>query len=146
MTIARTENGQFAAGKSANPNGRPKGSRNRSTVMAQGLIDDDADEIIKKTIELAKTGDPVALRLCMERLLPPRKDRPVEIDLPDVKKASDLTAVIGAITKAVSEGEVTPAEGSALSGMLETQRRTIETGELAQRLDQIEEMVNGDKR
>ncbi|MFT7359264.1 DUF5681 domain-containing protein [Parasphingorhabdus sp.] len=145
MTHDRKTNGQFAPGKSGNPNGRKKGSRNSSTILAQGLFDGEADAIIRKAIELAKAGDPVALRLCVERLLPPRKDRPVEIELPDIGKASDLTAVISAITKAVGEGEITPAEGSALSGMLETQRRTIETGELAERLEAIESRLEGGK-
>lgn len=141
MTAERTKNGRFLPGTSGNPKGRKEGSRNKTTLLAQSLFDGEADQIIRRAIELAKEGDPVALRLCVERLLPPRKDRPVEIDLPDVTGPADLTAVIGAITKAVGEGEITPAEGSALSGMLETQRRTIETGDLAERLEAIEERL-----
>lgn len=136
--IKREASGTFAKGQSGNPKGRPKGIRNATTRMAQTLFDDEADELIRKAIDLAKDGDPVALRLCIERLLPPRKDRPVEIDLPEIEGAPDLTKVISAITQAVGEGEITPSEGSALSGMLETQRRTIETGELAERLEKIE--------
>jgi Family of unknown function (DUF5681) len=72
----------FEPGISGNPSGRPKGSRNKTTMAVQALLDGKAEALTRKAIELAKGGDITALRLCMERILPPRKDRPLSFDFP----------------------------------------------------------------
>lgn len=79
----------FRPGQSGNPNGRPKGSRNRATLLAQELLGDEGETIMRKAIDLAKSGDKLALKLCLERIVP-RPGRTLEIDLPAVKKADDL--------------------------------------------------------
>ncbi|MGB8669027.1 MAG: DUF5681 domain-containing protein [Pseudolabrys sp.] len=61
----------FKPGKSGNPSGKPKGARNKTTVAREKLLDDDAATITSKAIELAKNGDLTALRLCLERIIPP---------------------------------------------------------------------------
>jgi Family of unknown function (DUF5681) len=68
---------RFQPGQSGNPNGRPPGSRNKSTLAVEALLDGEAEVLTRKAIELAKAGDLVALRLCLDRVCPPRKDRPV---------------------------------------------------------------------
>src|SRR5918995_1704061 len=86
-TRARGSRGRpFAPG---NP-GRPKGSRHKSTLAAAALLDDEADAITRKAIELAKKGNPVALKLCLDRIAPPRKGRPVPFDLPADVDAAGL--------------------------------------------------------
>ena len=86
MDVERTPGKQrgrpFEPGQSGNPAGRPKGARNRSTVAAEALLDGEAEALTRKAIELALAGDTTALRLCMERLVPPRKDRSTPIALP----------------------------------------------------------------
>ncbi|MGA8591349.1 MAG: DUF5681 domain-containing protein, partial [Pseudolabrys sp.] len=79
----------FKPGKSGNPSGKPTGERNKTTVAMEKLLDDDAATITSKAIELAKHGDLTALRLCLERIIPPRKDRPVNFDMPEIKTPSD---------------------------------------------------------
>ena len=87
----------FKPGKSGNPSGKPKGARNKTTVAMEKLLDDDAATITSKAIELAKNGELTALRLCLERIIPPRKDRPVNFDMPEIKTPSDalLAATAG---------------------------------------------------
>ena len=82
----------FPPGVSGNPRGRPKGSRNKSTLMMAALLEGDAEAIINKLIEKAKSGDVTALRICAERLLPLRRDRPVELDLPPITTTADAIA------------------------------------------------------
>ena len=72
----------------------------------------------RKVVELAKEGNPMALRFCLERLLPPRKDRPVSFTLPKIKSAADLPRASLAILEAVSQGEITLMEGRALTDLL----------------------------
>ena len=60
----------FQPGQSGNPKGRPRGSRNRATLLAQELLGDEGETIMRKAIELAKKGDKLALKLCLERIVP----------------------------------------------------------------------------
>jgi uncharacterized protein DUF5681 len=78
-----------ATGKSGNPAGKLKGTRNKITLAVEALLDGEAETIIRKAIELAKDGDLAALRLCLDRIAPPRKDRPVLFELPPVSSAAD---------------------------------------------------------
>jgi hypothetical protein len=81
--------GKFAKGQSGNPSGKPKGRRNATTILFDELLKDNAKELIEQAIKMAKGGDGPALRLCIERLAPARKDRPVWFELPEMKEASD---------------------------------------------------------
>ena len=72
----------FEKGMSGNPTGRPSGSRNATTLALEALLDGQANALTQKAIDLALTGDMAALRLCLDRILPPRKDRPVSFTLP----------------------------------------------------------------
>jgi hypothetical protein len=80
-----TNKGRWAKGTSGNQSGRPAGSRNKATEALQQMLEGEAERITRKAIDLALGGDLTAIRLCMERLLPPRKDRPVQIDLPPIE-------------------------------------------------------------
>jgi Family of unknown function (DUF5681) len=113
----------FAPGTSGNPAGRPKGARNRATVAAEALLEGEAEALTRKAVELALAGDVTALRLCLERLLPPRKDRAVAFDMPAVAKADDAARGIGAVLAAVADGTIAPREASAVAGLIEAQRR-----------------------
>lgn len=70
------DHGRFRRGVSGNPRGRPVGSRNHATLAAATLLEGEAEAITRKAVELALAGDPVALRLCVERILPPMRERP----------------------------------------------------------------------
>src|SRR5712671_4175877 len=100
--------GRFAKGTSGNPFGRPKGSRNAATLACEALLDGQAEALTAKAVQMALAGDPVALRLCMDRIYPARKDRPVTFALPPITGARDAADLMAAITKAVAAGQVTP--------------------------------------
>ena len=129
---------KFKSGQSGNPGGRPKGSLNKATLASQALLDGEAEALTRKVVELAKEGHPVALRLCLERLLPPRKDRPVNFTLPRIEGAEDIVKALGAILEAVAQGEITPAEGQTLTAMLDGYRRGLETADLEARVTALE--------
>ena len=87
-------------------------------MPAQQLLDGEALEITRKAIELAKQGDPVALKLCLERVLPPRQDRSIALKLPEVNVGSDLPRALNAILAGVSKGVITPSEAEILGGVV----------------------------
>lgn len=142
----RDKKGRFKPGTSGNPSGTPTGSRNRATLIAQELLDGEAEKLTRKCIDLALEGNPMALKLCVERLSPPRRERSVNLSLPKIVGLEDHPAALGEVARAAAAGEVTPAEAAALSGVLEIHRRSLESADLAQRLAQVEEALNSAHR
>jgi Family of unknown function (DUF5681) len=130
---------RWRKGQSGNPNGRPLGSRHRTTLLAESLLDGQSEELIQKTIERALGGDTTALRICIDRIIAPRRDRPLSFRLPEINSAQDAVAAIGAITDGVDGGDLTPAEAAELAKVVEVFRSTIETAEFERRLTALEE-------
>lgn len=132
---------KWEPGQSGNPKGRPQGSRNKATILAQEMLDSEVETLVRRCIDLALAGDQVALRLCLERLLPPRKDTPVKLALPAIDGPKDLITAMAAVLAAVSEGELTPQEAAPLGQLLEAMRRSIEVNDLDGRLEALEERL-----
>ena len=133
---------QFKPGQSGNPNGRPAGSRSKVCVALDALAEGEAQEIVKAMIACAKGGDAQAGRTILERIWPPRKGARLQFELPDVSKADELPGAIASVNKQVAEGEMSPEEGTLIVGLLDAQRRAIETSELAARVAALEERLN----
>lgn len=129
--------GQFQPGQSGNPKGKAKGCKNRTTLAAEALLDGEAKRLTRKAVDMALDGDQVALRLCLERILPPRRGRYVRLELPELRSAQDLPAAIGRIARAVGRGELALDDAERLAGLLELGRRAIETAELARDVDAL---------
>ena len=133
-TGKKKQSGQFRAGISGNPSGRPAGTRNKATLAMQALLDGEAEALTRKAMEMGLGGDVVALRLCFDRLLPPRRDVLVSIALPPIATAQDTVVAMSAILDAVANGDLTPTEGEALATLVEGIRKTIETALLEKKL------------
>jgi hypothetical protein len=128
----------FQKGQSGNPNGRPKGARNRATLAMEVLLDGDAENLTRKAVEMGLAGDTTALRLCMERIMPARKDRHVAFKLPKLERAADAVKATAALVNAVAAGELTPSEAAELSKLVEGFSRAVDLHEIQQRLDKLE--------
>ncbi len=129
---------RFKKGQSGNPKGRPKGSLDKRTELRE-LLAPHAQELINKTVELAKSGDTTALRLCLERLVAPirAKDEPVCIDQP----GTTLTEKAQTIINASLTGQISPSETATLLQALAIQARVIEAEELATGIEALEEKL-----
>lgn len=145
MTIERTASKQrgrpFPKGRSGNPQGRPLGARNAATVLAEQLIDGEAEALIRKLLEKAKKGDITALRLCIDRILPPRRERPILFSLPDIETAADVVTALGVVVTSLASGDLTPEQATAVANVIEVKRKAIETAELEARMRAIEERI-----
>jgi hypothetical protein len=140
---ARAAGGKFAAGASGNPAGRPLGSRNRSSLLAHELLNADGELIVRKAIEMAKGGEPVALRLCIERIVP-RRSGVVELALPSIRRAEDVAEACAAVISSAAAAEISLQEAREFMQLLESQRRAIETQDLAVRIELLERGVDPD--
>jgi len=133
-TTGRDASGRFTEG---NP-GRPRGARHKATRAALALLDGEAEALTRQAVTMALDGDGAALRLCLERIAPPRRDAPVQFNLPRMETARDAATAAGAVLEAVAEGDLTPTEGAHIMGLVETYRRTLETSELEARVAALE--------
>ncbi len=128
----------FQKGRSGNPKGRPKGSRNKTTLMAEALINGQAESLVKKVVQLALEGDLTCLRICLERLVPMKKDAPFEIDLPDISTVANLPKLFTVLTAKLREG-ITPSEARTVMDLAQGVLKVLEVAELEQRISALEE-------
>jgi hypothetical protein len=128
----------FAKGVSGNPAGRPRGCRDKVNRIAELLLEGEAEALTRKAVELALAGNPVALRLCLDRIAAPRRGRPVRFAMPPVSGAADLAGAMGAVAGAAAAGEITPAEAAQFARVVEAMVRAIETTDFDRRLRELE--------
>jgi hypothetical protein len=139
---ARKQRGRpFEQGESGNPSGKPKGARHRTTLAVEKLLEGEAEDIGRKAVELAKSGDTVALRLCLERIAPVRRGRPISLVLPSMSTPADVTTALTAIVSQMAEGEITPEEAATAASVIETKRKALETEELDRRVAILEQQL-----
>ena len=102
VNTERKQDARFKPGQSGNPAGKPKGARHKTTLAIDALLDGEAETITRKAIDMATAGDIVALRLCLDRLSPVRKDRPVTFALPTIESTADVVKASAALLQAVA--------------------------------------------
>jgi hypothetical protein len=118
--------------------GRPPGAKNKTTRLVEQLVARDAEELSRKMLELAKAGNVRCLEYCLDRLLPKRSGRSLDIQLPPIKNVHDVVLAMAAITTAVSDGSLTAEEAWHLVNLLDSYDRAIATSDFATRLERLE--------
>ena len=119
--------------------GRTPGSRNKRTVF-QVALEIGGEKIVEKIKALALDSDPVAMRLCIERLVPVLKPPLRRFAMPPVDTAEQLKEAVSAVVQAVANGMVSAREGESVARIIETQRKNIEVGEFEARLKALEDL------
>lgn len=137
----RPASSRFPKGTSGNPKGRPRGSRNRATLLIESLLQERAESLTLKVIELAEAGDSLALRICMDRLLPVQKDRPIDLPLGPVETLPQIRSALSTIVQSIGDGCLTPTAGETVAQVLHLQSEVVTSAELAPRVAQLEEQI-----
>jgi hypothetical protein len=128
--------GTFAPGNKLG--GRPKGSRNKTTLAVEALLDGEAEALTRAAIEQALEGDTAALRMCLDRIAPARKDSPITMTLPKVETVRDAVAASQHVLAAVAAGEVTPDEAARVMALLTAHKSLVEVGDIEGRIAALE--------
>jgi hypothetical protein len=101
-------------------------------------MEEGADAIARKVVDMAKEGDISAARLVIERLVPVAKERPIFPGLAGYRTAEGIAQAQAAILQAVAAGDLLPGEAATLAGIVEARRKAVETLELEQRITALE--------
>jgi hypothetical protein len=138
----RDQAGRWRKGASGNKAGKPRGTRHKATLAAETLLEGEAEALSRKAVEVALRGDVSALRLCLDRIVPPRRDRPVCFELPAMTESKDAMTASAAIVAAVAAGELTPIEAAELSKVVDSYARTLQAVEFEERLSNLEKAIS----
>jgi len=129
---------RYKKGQSGNPVGRPRGIKDKRTSIRE-LLKPHAKDLIDKAVSLALDGDTTALRLCLDRLIPPLKqrDEPITLKLAGTTLTENGLSVINALSK----GEITPSEANSFLQAIVAQTRITEMDEIEARLTKLEKRI-----
>lgn len=132
-------NQKFQKGCSGNPKGKMKGTKNKATLVAEQLLQGELETIYRRLLQEAVEGNMQAIKMVLDRLLPPKRSISVAIDLPKLENSADALNAIAYVTMAVSHGDLSVEEGEALSRMIEIYIRAMEAHDYETRLSKIEQ-------
>jgi uncharacterized protein DUF5681 len=136
----------FEKGTSGNPAGRPPGARSRTTLAAQALLDGEAEALTRKAVELALGGDLMALRLCLERVIPLRRGQPLDFEIRKLTCMEDATGAIADIVAATASGEITLSEAAEFTKLIELYVKSWETLEKTGAIHSREQRIKEDRQ
>ena len=137
MKNGRNTDGTFSKGNT----GRPKGSRNKKILALESLLEGQAEALTQTAISKALEGDMVALRLCMDRIMPAPKDRRIKMQLPSISAPRDLLKAASDVMISVQSGELTPLEGEKVMALLERFQKLFVSVDLVERIEALEQKV-----
>lgn len=136
-----TSKSGFQPGQSGNPAGRPKGCRTKVAEAMAAILEQDAEDIARELVTLAKAGDPTAMRLVVDRLAPVRKGAPITFTLPPIATEADAVGAMGGVLAAVASGEITPEEGQAVASLVGSFLEAVKTNDHARDLAEIRSVL-----
>ena len=136
-TEGRDAKGHFSTG---NP-GKPQGARHNATLAAVALLSGEAEGLTRKAVELALAGYVTALRLCLERLVPPCREAPVSLDLPRLETRADAARVLSFLLAQAGRGEVTPGEAEKLARLVSEHHKAVQLTEIEESLRGLKEAL-----
>ena len=137
MKNGRNTDGTFSSGNA----GRPKGTRNLKTVAIESLLEGQAKALTQTAISKVLEGDSIALRLCMDRIMPAPKDRRIKVQLPSISSSRDLLKAASDVMISVQYGELTPLEGEKVISLLERCQKLFVSVDLVERIEALEQKV-----
>ena len=111
----------FQKGQSGNPAGRPRGSRNRTVLLVESMLESAAEGLVEAVIKNAMGGDSAALRICFDRLTPRLQPRECTqaFDLLPFNSAADMLPALEAIKEGLAAGDLAPAEAAELTKLVD---------------------------
>jgi hypothetical protein len=135
---------QFQKGQSENPAGKPKGCRNKLTILLENVkIQEGAlAQILEKATELATKGNVGAMRIVMSFIFQARREVPGKIDLPSLNSCDDVLAAMQKVASGVAEGELTASEGAEFAKVFHLFLQALGYLDIEKRVRALQQMQN----
>lgn len=130
---------RFQKGQSGNPKGKVKGTKNKATCFIESLMQSELNNIGQKLVELAMAGNLQAIKLVLDRIMPPKTSRSIQIEMPKIENTTDALQAISTVIHAVGQGELTPSEGEAMTKIIQSFTQALQAYEFDQRLSRLEQ-------
>ena len=126
----------FEKGQSGNPNGRPKGVRDKRTA-ARELLEPHIPDLVQKAVDMALHGDTAALRICIDRCIPALKtvEQTVDVELTPNGEPREMS---GRILNRMYHGEIDPETAQKMINAIARKISIDELAELYERLELLE--------
>lgn len=117
--------GKFKSGQSGNPKGRPKGARNKATILAEAMLISRTERIMKMWLDMAESGHQGYTRDAVNRLLPIQRQRPIQFSLPELNDTASILKAYDTVANGLSNGELTADEANCLLRLIEGKRSAL---------------------
>jgi hypothetical protein len=121
--------------------GRPPGSKNQINRLLEELGENEAENLIRKMIELAKAGNVRALQYCLDRLWPQRRSEPINLELPKIDRMQDIAPAMATVAHAATNGTIAPEQACQMVGVLESCGNALAAADFAVRLEKVESVL-----
>jgi hypothetical protein len=125
--------------------GRPVGSRNKKSLLAQDLLDRHAGLILRQAVKLARKGDSQMVRFRAGYILPRRNGCPVNTGPLPTGGVAELSQSSVKLMNKVTSGQLTPNEGLEIADPMDHRRRIIETENHEVRFRALEKITDQNK-
>ena len=122
--------------------GRPKGSRNRKTLLAEELLDSHAEAVVSQALALAEKGDAPVLRILLAHILPRRREVPFKTGPLPMGTAAELSQASERLMNKVTSGQIGLSDAKGIADLLELRRHILETENLEKRVRAIEQKTD----
>lgn len=106
--------------------------------MIEQMFEGYGGALVNKAAQMALDGNVAALRLCVSRIVAPRRHRASEFELPSLRSAADLAPAIAAIVEAVGDGVISTGEAAELSQIVDAFGRALAAADVEERLQRLE--------
>jgi hypothetical protein len=107
--------------------GRPRGSRNKTSAGARELLNDHAEPLVRKALVMALQGDTKAMQMCLNLVVPVRRDQPQKFGRLPLGTAEEISKASAILAQKVASGQVSVSQALGFNQLIETRRRAFET-------------------
>ncbi len=122
--------------------GRPCGSRNKITLAAENIFENEAGTIARQAVDMAMNGHPQMIKLILERVVPIKKSLPVKIQLPQIDSLESASSAMRSIIEEVAAGTISPLDGETISRTIYRTQNSIQVSDLELRLQDLEDKLS----